>query len=207
MVRFCPAHCSPAALKQVLWALFSAPSADGSPRLDFRACLLYLCADRDAFSGIKKAFSVATANISSNARANADQVFRIAYPLGAEAGADLHRSPFSKEDVAAVVRAVYDSRKAPVAGAGAGPQGPGAQRSAAASPAPAASRGATPQAGGAKPAAGAGAGQGAVAAVAVADEEPTVTAEQLMYSAGGERFVKRMLERYAWKDAFVATRL
>lgn len=188
----------------MLWALFSAPSADGSPRLDFRACLLYLCADRDAFSGIKKAFSVATANISSNARANADQVFRIAYPLGAEAGADLHRSPFSKEDVAAVVRAVYDSRKAPVAGAGAAPQGvTGAQRSAAASPAPAVSRGATPQAGGVKPAAGAGAGQ----AAAVAEEEPTVSAEQLMYSAGGERFVKRMLERYAWKDAFVATRL
>jgi hypothetical protein len=66
---------SPAALKQVLWALFSAPlGPEGSPRLDYRAVLLYLCADRDAFAGIKKAFSVVTANISSNARASADQV-------------------------------------------------------------------------------------------------------------------------------------
>ncbi|EFJ52136.1 hypothetical protein VOLCADRAFT_103155 [Volvox carteri f. nagariensis] len=173
---------SPGALKQVLWALFSSPSADGTPRLDYRACLLYLCADRDAFAGIKKAFSVVTANISSNARANAEQVLRIAYPLGAEAGIELHRSPFSHEEVAAVVRAVWESRNPPKP------------------PAPSAgSRGATPPS-------GVGRAGGPTAAAATAGE-PTVTAEQLMYSAGGERFVKRMLERYAWKDSFVATRL
>jgi hypothetical protein len=171
---------SPGALKQVLWALFSSPSADGTPRLDYRACLLYLCADRDAFSGIKKAFSIATGNISSNARANADQVFRIAYPLGAEAGADLHRSPFTREEVAEVVKAVWESRSKPKTPAGT-----------------AGSRGATPPG---------GVGRAGGPATA-ANAEPTVTAEQLMYSAAGERFVKRMLERYAWKDSFVATRL
>ncbi|GLC51118.1 hypothetical protein PLESTB_000467700 [Pleodorina starrii] len=180
---------SPGALKQVLWALFSSPSPDGTPRLDYRACLLYLCADRDAFAGIKKAFSVATANISSNARANADQVFRIAYPLGPDAGAELHRSPFSKEEVTAVVKAVWESRSAPKPGL------PG-------------SRGTTPPGGGGRasgtpPGGGGRAGSAAAAAAA----NPMVSAEQLMYSAGGERFVKRMLERYAWKDSFVATRL
>ncbi|KAG2448325.1 hypothetical protein HYH02_006909 [Chlamydomonas schloesseri] len=186
---------SPAALKQVLWALFSAPSADGTPRLDYRACMLYLCADRDAFAGIKKAFSVATANISNNARASADQVFRIAYPLGAEPGQELHRSPFGKDDVAGVVKAVWESRAGQSAGA-AGAAGTG----------PAGARGATPPQAVAA-ARGASAKNAAVAAAPAASGEPSVTAEQLMYSAGGERFVKRMLERYAWKDAFVATRL
>ncbi|KAG2499886.1 hypothetical protein HYH03_002175 [Edaphochlamys debaryana] len=170
---------SPAALKQVLWALFSTPGPDGTPRLDFRACLLYLCADRDAFSGIKKAFAVATSTISSNARANADQIFRIAYPLGAEAGVDLHRSPFSKEEVVGVVKAVWESRNGPPATP---PEGAGRAKATSA-------KGKEPP-----PPAGAPA-------------DATVSAEQLMYSAGGERFVKRMLERYAWKDAFVATRL
>ncbi|GIL73035.1 hypothetical protein Vretimale_4669 [Volvox reticuliferus] len=167
---------SPGALKQVLWALFSSTSSDGTPRLDYRACLLYLCADRDAFAGIKKAFSVVTANISTNSRANADQVFRIAYPLSAEAGLELHRSPFSREEVAAVVRSVWESRIPQKTAVG--------------------SRGATPPG-------GAGRSGGSAASA----PEPTVTAEQLMYSAGGERFVKRMLDRYAWKDSFVATRL
>ncbi|KAG2442556.1 hypothetical protein HXX76_002642 [Chlamydomonas incerta] len=189
---------SPAALKQVLWALFSAPAADGTPRLDYRACLLYMCADRDAFAGIKKAFSVATANISNNARANADQVFRIAYPLGAEPGQELHRSPFSKEDVASVIKAVWESRAAqPAAGAGAVGTGPAGARGATPPQAAAATAGAR----------GASAKNAAGAAAPPASGEASVTAEQLMYSAGGERFVKRMLERYAWKDAFVATRL
>ncbi|GFR40940.1 hypothetical protein Agub_g1600 [Astrephomene gubernaculifera] len=170
---------SPGALKQVLWALFSTAS-DGAPRLDYRACLLYLCADRDAFAGIKKAFSVVTADISSNARADADQVFQIAYPLGDEAGADLNRSPFSYDDVAAVVKAVWESRSAPPP-----------------PPPPAAGRGSAPF----------GARGAGLAALSASTADPTVTAEQLMYSAAGERFVKRMLDRYAWKDAFVATRL
>ncbi|KXZ56759.1 hypothetical protein GPECTOR_1g684 [Gonium pectorale] len=178
---------SPAALKQVLWALFSVPGPDGTPRLDFRACLLYLCADRDAFAGIKKAFSVMAANISPSAKANADQVFRIAYPLGAEAAEELHRSPFSPDEVASVVRAVWESRNAPHtpdSAPGTSAKGTAAQRAAAAAAAAASS-----------------------AATAASAADATVTAEQLMYSAAGERFVKRMLERYAWKDAFVATRL
>lgn len=39
------------------------------------------------------------------------------------------------------------------------------------------------------------------------DEPAAVTAEQLMYSAHGERLVTRMLHRYQWKDIYVASKL
>lgn len=146
---------APGALKDVLWELFASPagSPDGHPRLDFRACLLYLSADRDWFAGIKKAFSVATRSISGNARAGPGQVVAMAYPLGPEAGKDLHRSPLSPHEVERVVQGVFQAR------------------------------------GGA------------------AGATPSVSAEQLMYSSAGEQLVKRLFDRYAWKDAFVATKL
>ena len=107
-----------AALKKVLWSAFSSSTAvpgipateDGLPRLDFRAVLLYLCTDRDMFTGIKKAVSVASASIATNARLTAEQLFKAVYPLGASAGQDIHRSPFTLPDLEAVVKSIYSSR-------------------------------------------------------------------------------------------------
>lgn len=67
------------ALKKVLWDMFSQPCAEagGAARLDLRAVLLYLCTDRDQFQAIKKAFSVAAKSIADNARATAEQVFKV----------------------------------------------------------------------------------------------------------------------------------
>lgn len=36
---------------------------------------------------------------------------------------------------------------------------------------------------------------------------PYVAAEQLMYSAAGERLVVHQLHRYQWKDLYVATKM
>jgi hypothetical protein len=124
--------------------------------IDIKATLLHLCPDRDMFHGIKKAFSVATSSIASNARAQPQQVLKVVYPLGADKGRDIHRSPFSAEDIEKVVQAVYSSRKT---------------------------------------------------ANADPSEPPSVAAEQLMYSAGGERLVAHMLHRYQWKDIYVSTKL
>lgn len=104
-----------AGLKQVLWDMFVAPAPEGSPvagspRLDFRSVLLYLCADRDQFSGIKKAFSVVANSIATNARADAAQLFRAAYPLGPEAGAAIHRAPLDQAQIAGVVETIYKAR-------------------------------------------------------------------------------------------------
>lgn len=65
----------------MIWEAFktTAPASSpvaGQPVLDFRSTLLYLSADRDLFTGIKKAFSVATHNIAANVRATAQQVER-----------------------------------------------------------------------------------------------------------------------------------
>lgn len=142
------------ALKQVLWDTFARrDAATRSQRLDIRAMLLYLCADRDQFTGIKKAFSVAAGSISSNARADATQLAKVAYPLGPELGQDIHRSPMSGEELAGVVSQIYTSR-------------------------------------GGK-----------------ADGTPAISAEQLMYSAFGERVVSHLLGRYQWKDLFNIARL
>lgn len=63
----------------MIWDAFKAPAPEGTPIagqpvLDFRSTLLYLSTDRDLFTGIKKAFSVATHNIAANVRATAEQV-------------------------------------------------------------------------------------------------------------------------------------
>ncbi|KAG1668074.1 hypothetical protein FOA52_010484 [Chlamydomonas sp. UWO 241] len=145
------------ALKEVLWDMFAVSrEADGPALIDIKSTLLHLCPDRDMFTGIKKAFSVSTGSIKTNARASPDEVFRVVYPLGSEGGKAIHRSPFTPEDVGAVVSRVWESRK------------------------PAA----TP-----------------------ATDAHVVTAEQLMYSAGGERLVTHMLHRYQWKDVYVASKL
>ena len=164
------------ALKAVLWDMLAQrPSPEAAPQVDFKAALLYLCPDRDMFTGIKKAFSVATASIASNARADASQVLQVAYPLqGAalELAAQIGRMPFNLDGVQKVVSTIYESRK-PAAVAG--------------------SRAATPQTTTSAP--------DAVAAT------PTISAEQLMYSAGGERLVVQLMQRYQWKDLYVATKL
>ncbi len=165
------------ALKAVLWDMF----VDGTQQVDFRTVLLYLSIDRDIFSGIKKAISIATHNIATNARADGAQVMRVAYPVGPELGKPFGRSPFDLEGVQTVVSTIYESRK----------------------PAAAAAAGSTATKG--APAAAAAAA--AAATAAEAGITPTVTAEQLIYSAGGERLVAQVLHRYQWKDIYVATKL
>lgn len=39
------------------------------------------------------------------------------------------------------------------------------------------------------------------------DAEPAISAEQLMYSAAGERVVSHLLNRYQWHDVFIATKM
>lgn len=39
------------------------------------------------------------------------------------------------------------------------------------------------------------------------DAEPAISAEQLMYSAAGERVVTRLMGRYQWQDVFIATKV
>mmetsp|Transcript_35241 Transcript_35241/g.78424 ORF Transcript_35241/g.78424 Transcript_35241/m.78424 type:complete len:1824 (+) Transcript_35241:146-5617(+) len=143
------------ALKQVLWDMFALPlpAGDGLCQLDFKAVLLYLCPDRDMFTGIKKAFSVASNSIASNARVTAEQLLKAAYPLGTETGKDIHRVPLDLAAVEDIVKTVYTSR------------------------------------GGA------------------AEGTPSVTAEQVMYSAGGEKLMAHLLHRYQWKDAYTASKL
>lgn len=93
------AYDSAAALKGVLWDTFAQSLPDGSAsdlQISIRATLLYLCPTKDMFLGIKKAFSVATASttakaeatsaITTNARADVQQVFMVAYPLGPDSG-------------------------------------------------------------------------------------------------------------------------
>jgi hypothetical protein len=72
--------------------------------------LLYLAADRDHFTGIKKAFSVVANSIASNARVNAEQLFRAAYPLGHEPGAAIHRVPLDQGQIAEVVETIHRAR-------------------------------------------------------------------------------------------------
>jgi len=79
MYTYAWAPCRAGELKRVIWEAFKVPAPEGSPvagqpALDFRSTMLYLCADRDLFMGIKKAFSVATHNIAANVRATAQQV-------------------------------------------------------------------------------------------------------------------------------------
>ncbi|MEW5317265.1 MAG: hypothetical protein WDW38_008576 [Sanguina aurantia] len=151
---------SAGALKRVLWTAFATtptndPDDDSTPPLlDYTALLLYLCTDRDVFSGIKKAFSVASNNIAGNARASAEQIFRVMYPLGPDAGANVCRSPVSLESVRQVVRAVHASRG----------------------------------------------GSGG----ATATGEARISAEHFMYSVAGDKVAKQTLDRYQWKDAYIA---
>ena len=176
------------ALKAILWDMFAQPpSADVSapPLLDFRAALLYLCSDRDMFTGIKKAFSVATASIAANARAEASQVLLVAYPLQGpilELAKQIGRAPFDLEGVQQVVSSIHESRRS-AAAASSAPAAPGtdvSRKSAAASSPP---------------------------VIPGADVGPaSVTSEQLMYSAGGERLVVQLLHRYQWKDLYVASK-
>ncbi len=107
--------CRARALKRVLWHAFSAPAPEGSPaagapRVDLRAALLYLCADRDLESGVRKAFSVAANSIASNARVDAAQLHKVAYPLGTEAGQGIHRCPLDQAALAEVVATIHASR-------------------------------------------------------------------------------------------------
>ncbi|KAL6765964.1 protein associated with central pair microtubule complex [Haematococcus lacustris] len=102
-------------LKKVLWAAFNSPAPDGGPaggalRVDLRTLLLYLCVDRDHFTGIKKAFSVAANSIASNARVDAEQLMKVAYPMGIVAGADVHRVPMDQQALAAVVETLHKAR-------------------------------------------------------------------------------------------------
>lgn len=39
------------------------------------------------------------------------------------------------------------------------------------------------------------------------ETEAAISAEQLMYSAAGERVVSRLMGRYQWQDVFIATRI
>ncbi len=103
-------------LKKVLWQAFSRPAPEGSPvagtqRLEFKCLLLYLCADRDLFSGIKKAFSVAAGSIAPNARVDAKQLQLIAYPWGVDPTMQaIHRCPLDADALAKVVDTIYASR-------------------------------------------------------------------------------------------------
>jgi hypothetical protein len=192
------------ALKTILWEMFSGPlppppgsssdqqqwEVDTAPQIDFKAVLLYLCPDRDMFTGIKKAFSVATSSVASNARAVAGQVHAVAYPMHCaaatqELAAQLGRAPFDVESIKAVVETIFEGRKLKLA----------AQAPAAAS-----------AKGGKSAAPGPPAAEPDVT-TSEAAAEPSVSAEQLMYSAGGERLVAQLLHRYQWKDIYVLSKM
>lgn len=79
--------------------------------LDYRALLLYLSADRNLFTGIRKAMAVVTGDASPHAHATADQVVRMAYPLlTPDTGQAIHRAPPTAAQIAAAVKAAYDNR-------------------------------------------------------------------------------------------------
>lgn len=129
-----------AAVRHIIWQLFAAPPAEGAaPLMDYTAVMLHFCADRNLFAGIQKAVCLLARDPSPAARVTAEQVFRMAYPTGPDAGADINRSPFDLERVAAAVAAA-----APGGG-------------------------------------------------------PSLTAEELMYSAACERLVRSLLDKYAWR--------
>lgn len=58
-----------------------------------------------------------------------------------------------------------------------------------------------------KPAPGTAAAAAAAASTAAVPTPPYVAAEQLMYSAAGERLLVHQLHRYQWKDLYVATKM
>lgn len=130
----------------------SAPPAPAAT-LDYKAVLLYLCADPDVFCGLKKAFAVATGSAAPNARATATQILKVAYPLGPKAAQPLGRAPVEPAAMADLVASIYTSR------------------------------GGDPKA------------------------APAITAEQLMYSATGEKVLNSLMGRYQLKDLFMATKL
>lgn len=86
------------------------PAQQQNLRLDFTTLLLYLCGDRDMFAGIRKAFSVVTANVAINAHADGPQVARVAYPAGTQAAGDVARLPFTPTEIAGIVAKVAESR-------------------------------------------------------------------------------------------------
>ncbi len=187
-----------AGLKKVLWDALSCVAPEGSPaagtpRLDLHAVLLYLCADRDHFAGVKKACSVAAHSIASNARVDAAALHRMAYPLGAEALRALQRSPMDADALAQLVEEEWQARGgsgggAAAAAAPAAPAGP--TPPAPPSAAPPAQAGAPPDAGAAQPAA----------------PTPVISAEQLAYGVRGGRVVSQLLQRYHWHDLLAATK-
>lgn len=186
------------ALKTVLWEIFAqqppGQDGEGAPQIDFKAVLLYLCSDRDMFTGIKKAFSVATSSVVSNARAVAEQVHTLAYPLqGAvmELAGQIGRAPFDLEGVREVVGTIFESRKPKPAAAAEDSKG---------------------GKGGAKAKGGKATATSAIPdpipeVSPLNDVEASISAEQLMYSAGGEKLVAQLLHRYQWKDVYVLSKM
>jgi hypothetical protein len=108
-------------LKEVVWKMFCVPAPPTTDEsgaavpssgevLDLTAVLLYLCADRNVFNGIKKAFAVVTRMEGKNPKALAEHVMKIAYPLGPLAGESIHRAPLDAAAVAEAVAAISELR-------------------------------------------------------------------------------------------------
>ena len=193
----------------MLWQVFSRPAPEGGRGaqpslrvLDFRSALLYLCGDRDLFSGIKKAFSVATQNIAGNARATAEQVghqemrnhsferhackFVSVHAEHVQAcrcvgscavGPTLHWCALCMQ----IHHVAYPFGREAAVPLHKAPLDLEAIRQVVA--AVYAARGGAP------------------------DCTPAISAEQLMYSAAGERVVTHLLGRYQWHDLFIATKM
>jgi hypothetical protein len=159
------AYDSTGELKKVLWDAFSGPAPEGSPaagmpRLDVRSMLLYLCADPDLFSGIKKAFSVVAVSGSGVARLSGSQLAQVAYPgTTLVSGQDIERVPIKLEEIEQVTSMIWKSRS-----------------------------------------------EGCTESTDDSSAPPSITAEQLMYGAHGERVVSHLLSRYQWVDLLAATK-
>lgn len=158
------------------------------------AVLLYLCSDRDLYLGISKAVAGVAACAAPGAAVDAAAVVRMCYPLlTVEQAMPIQRAPLTPAQITAAVAAATAADTAATAAAPA--------------PAPPASggHGAT--------ASHSGGGQAAAAAAAACSAAGQglsgsgIKASQLMYSAPCERIVTLMLQRYQWKDLFIAAKM
>lgn len=81
----------------------------GEPLLDWRAVLLYCCADRDHATGVRKALAVAAGTPDAPACATAAVVWQVVYPTGAdETASHLQRPLATQEHIAAALRAAAE---------------------------------------------------------------------------------------------------
>lgn len=144
------------------------------------AVLLYICADRDLYQGITKAIAAVTASAAVGTVVDAPAVVRMCYPhLSPEQAAPIQRAPLSASQITAAVAAA--SAETNPAGAGGATVAPAASHSSS----------------------GAASAVNPQAAMPLAAVKPS----QLMYGAACERVVTLLLQRYQWKDIYIAARL